>query len=544
MFQNKNSASVRANSLFEGVEKYFKININQKDFVEKKEGDIIYQNGDPADYLYLILEGEVKQKISGIFTSPVVVKSSKDEFFGEKEVIENNTRSSSAVANTDCLLYRFDRNSIINIAGQNKTIKKNLYKSLQIDEPGDMQQNSEAQKAFFISTDDSTKKFTIPAEKPAKKERVEILDEDIADRDNTEPVSGDIQKEEDYHPEIIPVENLPAENEAVADEFPVITEDDASINNIDDSSMSFTDNEPDNSENNFSFSPDVIPENNTEEYSDPVNPPYLTDSIPSQDDAPLTDTSNADDNISSLTLETPDGTQEDLSLTDIPVAEEKKEEEISSGNTGDFTAQEVAGLISNDIIYPINTLRFYADQIKKREISPELNSVVNLLIEQANIIHDFIDIVFDYTEGRDSLNIDLVNLNQVLDEVLGLLADYIESRSSVLYKKYESVSEVLLDKRKFFHVIYQSAKLLSQAVPAGGNIYVVLSSDDKNALIEMKCTSADNQKENIIREVSYIENAGMGYMIAEQIIKGHGGSMKFSGDDNSAVITILIPLNR
>jgi hypothetical protein len=541
MFQNKNSASVRANNLFDGVEKNFKINISQKDFVEKKEGDIIYQNGEPADYVYLILEGEVKQKISGIFTSPVIVKSSKDEFFGEKEVIENNNRSSSAVANTDCLLYKFDRNSIINIAGQNRVVKRNLYKSMQIDESEDTSQTPESQKSFFIGTEDSTTKFTIPDNKDDNKDRVEILDEDIADREDAEPLPAPIPDDKGNEEAALP-EEIINDTAAVEDEIVFEPEPEENINFFESGPL-VTDSEQENPDATFTYTSDVKPGENAENNSDLFNMTEPGESMNIQDSIPAEISgnifSNNEENISPFSSEEAESIQDNTDSPGLP----RKAELFSSAETREFSAQETAGLISNDIIYPLNTLRFYADQIKKRGISTELNEVVDLLIEQANIIQDLADAVYDFTEDRSSLNLSSVNINQALDEILGLLADFIESRSSVLYKKYDSAAVVDLDKRKFFHAMYQSAKLLCQTMPEGGKIYVVLSSDDNNAQIEMKCTSAESQKHKIIPEVKF-NSAGMGYLIAEKIIKEHGGSLKFSRGDNSAAITISIPVNR
>src|SRR5690606_27011078 len=105
-----------------------------KDFVEKKEGDVIYQTGDPSEFVYLIVDGEIKIKIPGVFKSPVVIKNGKNDFFGEKEFLENAVRATSAVANTDCILYRLDKNTINNLTREYPEVKKNLNRSATPDE--------------------------------------------------------------------------------------------------------------------------------------------------------------------------------------------------------------------------------------------------------------------------------------------------------------------------------------------------------------------------------------------------------------------------
>src|ERR1035437_3651795 len=116
MFQNKNLSAIRNNALFKGVnDANLNFNFNPKDFIEKGEGEIIYQSGDPGDCLYLIIDGEVKLKIPGGVSSPIILRKANNDFFGEKEVQENSIRKSSAVANKNTLLYiirRIDLNSM------------------------------------------------------------------------------------------------------------------------------------------------------------------------------------------------------------------------------------------------------------------------------------------------------------------------------------------------------------------------------------------------------------------------------------------------
>src|ERR1035438_1465818 len=106
MFQNKNLSAVKKNALFKGVSNTnLNFNFNPKDFIEIGEGEIIYQSGDPSDFLYLIIEGEVKLKISRGVASPFILRKVYNDFFGEREVQENSVRKSSAIANKDTLIY-------------------------------------------------------------------------------------------------------------------------------------------------------------------------------------------------------------------------------------------------------------------------------------------------------------------------------------------------------------------------------------------------------------------------------------------------------
>ena len=127
MFQNKDLAAVKNNSIFKGVsDTNLNFNFNQKDFQEIGEGEIIYQSGDPSDYLYLLIEGEIKLKIPGGISSPLILRKSNNDFFGEKEVQENTVRKSSAVANKNSLLYIIRKNDLNSLIQRSKDLRYNL----------------------------------------------------------------------------------------------------------------------------------------------------------------------------------------------------------------------------------------------------------------------------------------------------------------------------------------------------------------------------------------------------------------------------------
>ncbi|MBP9119988.1 MAG: cyclic nucleotide-binding domain-containing protein, partial [Ignavibacterium sp.] len=110
MNSNKSIEAVKSNDLFKGLD-FASLNIpfDTKNFLEFKEGDLIYSSGQPSNFVYLLINGEVKVKLNSIkrlfFKSP-------NEFFGETEVMQKEQRSSSALANSDCLIYKIDESLV------------------------------------------------------------------------------------------------------------------------------------------------------------------------------------------------------------------------------------------------------------------------------------------------------------------------------------------------------------------------------------------------------------------------------------------------
>ena len=124
MNMTKNMDSIKSNNLFKNVDfSSLSFPFDVKNFEELKEGDLIYSAGEPANYIYLLIEGEVKVKLTSV--KRLFFKSSND-FFGESEVLGNTVRNSSALANGDCVLYKIDNTLLSRLLNDSSSLRANL----------------------------------------------------------------------------------------------------------------------------------------------------------------------------------------------------------------------------------------------------------------------------------------------------------------------------------------------------------------------------------------------------------------------------------
>lgn len=115
---------LKTNSLFKGVaETTLKPYLKPKYFFEVKEGEIIYTGGDGSAELYLIVEGEVKIKSSD---SRDVKHKYLSDFFGEEEIIKGGERTSCAVANTNCVLFKINSSEFKTLSTIESKILENI----------------------------------------------------------------------------------------------------------------------------------------------------------------------------------------------------------------------------------------------------------------------------------------------------------------------------------------------------------------------------------------------------------------------------------
>lgn len=151
---------LKTNGLFKGVsELVLKPYLKPKYFFEVKEGEILYVCGDESSEIFLIVEGEVKIKFSSNGNGNGNVKHKYlSDFFGEEEILNGSERTSSAVANTDCVLFRISSTELKQLSSSNKKIADNL-KCKDEDERNDfpkIEQQPEYQSPLDFDTNEDT----------------------------------------------------------------------------------------------------------------------------------------------------------------------------------------------------------------------------------------------------------------------------------------------------------------------------------------------------------------------------------------------------
>ncbi|HEU4573978.1 MAG TPA: cyclic nucleotide-binding domain-containing protein [Chitinophagaceae bacterium] len=93
---------------------------------EIEEDTLIMREGDAGNCMYIILQGHIKIH-KGDHT--LIVLKEKD-FFGELSLLDTETRSASATAATDCILYRIDQEPFYDLMEQRPEVARGVIKIL------------------------------------------------------------------------------------------------------------------------------------------------------------------------------------------------------------------------------------------------------------------------------------------------------------------------------------------------------------------------------------------------------------------------------
>lgn len=123
---------LRSNILFKDLNlDSLNFQFDPKNFIEIKEGEIFYKVGTEAHFFYLIINGKVKLKNS--VTRKILVKS-KNEFFGETEILQDTSRTFSALADSNCVIYKIESEHLKDLVKNSEQIRKLLFNSLENNE--------------------------------------------------------------------------------------------------------------------------------------------------------------------------------------------------------------------------------------------------------------------------------------------------------------------------------------------------------------------------------------------------------------------------
>ena len=631
MFQNKNLSAVRNNELFKGIsDTNLNFNFNPKDFIEIGEGEIIYQSGDSSDYLYLVIEGEIKLKIDGGLSIPFILRKSNNDFFGEKEVQENSVRKSSAVADKNSLLYIIRKIDLNSMLQRSKDLRYKLLGNINEDIETEVNKRETVfdglieklpEQSFFKSDNNE------PLEKTNHSEPKVISDSEEKTNNETKlnyeaepPGLSEIKNDTEVIYENEPEMKSPLNIESFGNnveklDIPLNEEkikSDPGQTNLPLTSLIsvikkiFSDLNPE--EIFISISESIsgllnaervilyIINNDTSEFRTRIKTGTEYSDLSFRYPGNLFSESVDEDKIINLTCPS----EEQLALINPTPGKEVKNLLISpiKNNNGNKigvlqlincnkegfdledekliselsplvalaiensiyvqdllhsdrlkSLNKVANFLMHDIKNPIATIKQYSEHIKKQDVSKEINLVLDMIVEQANCVVDLVQTTLGYSEGKSISNPQPLLLSNALNYILSMLAEYVESRNVKLFKKFEGDGLVNLDKKEFYQACFQIAKNACDAMPQGGNFYVITKREGDKIRIELKDNGLgipDSLKDRIFEPFmthGKKQKSGLGLAIAEKIIKEHNGMIWTESDlGEGTVIIIALPL--
>ena len=128
--REKYEAFLESVSIFETMEPYERSKLADA-FVEHKfkSGDVIINEGDPGNDLFLLQEGTaIATKTLNAGQQPQKVMDYKQgDYFGERALLKNEPRAANVVATSDCIMVSMDRHSVKRLLGPLEELLKRNF---------------------------------------------------------------------------------------------------------------------------------------------------------------------------------------------------------------------------------------------------------------------------------------------------------------------------------------------------------------------------------------------------------------------------------
>lgn len=647
MIATKNNDSIFLNILFNGVKNHsFPVNLNGKSFEDFKEGEIIYESGDESNFVYLVISGKVKIKENGV---KKLQFRRDNEFFGEKEIIKNTQRTSSAMAEIDSTVYKISKPDFESLLKKVPAIKQNIIDFTNLTED-DFKENNEVvetpsmAKEEFSETaanennndqmlnetteqknedklpdylkdldefeeivhDDEIREAAVQHEQtdafvepdaPVEESFNELVVNDTfiesdfvyesqpEPETNSESIAEDSSGQEaEIDDKIIPIED---ELESILEDkislknFNMILNQISANQNIDLTVQSILKNflQLTGSDRGIIFIYDekkaeLIPEFNiggkpeipSIKISEGIagkaalskklifipNPESDARYVGSFDNPfefpaqnviylPLLDNQLDLQGFATLsfngeTLE--DNFRRQLKIYSILAGESillSKQLSLIESKKHLSVIGDVSKFLLGDIKSPMLTIKHYTSIISRFDIPEEIKRVITLLTMQANSVLDLLQSTSDFAEKRVNIKKSPNQLNDLLNNILDLLSEFVESKNIKLFKKFAQNCTVNIDARKFHVAVYELIKYASAELPSGGKIFFSTEFLGKEVQIRIYNEGKFQQPERF----PLVSRGDLSLDIAEFFLKAMDANLNVAEKSNGGVIFII-----
>lgn len=222
--------------------------------------------------------------------------------------------------------------------------------------------------------------------------------------------------------------------------------------------------------------------------------------------------------------------------------------------------QEFVSNVSHELKTPITSMKVLSESILMQDNVPVemyrefMNDIVLEIDREAQIISDLLTLV-KTDKGSDSLNIERVDINELMEVILKRLTPLAEKRSiEITFESFREV-EADIDKVKFTLAI---SNLIENGIKYnvdGGWIRVSLNADHKNLYIKVADSGVgipENCVEHIFERFYRVDKArsrdtggtGLGLAISKNIIVMHKGIINvYSEPGKGTTFTVRVPMN-
>jgi signal transduction histidine kinase/ActR/RegA family two-component response regulator len=218
--------------------------------------------------------------------------------------------------------------------------------------------------------------------------------------------------------------------------------------------------------------------------------------------------------------------------------------------------------LSHELRTPLNPVLLIASEgsanvALSSEVRQDFELIAKNIRLEARLIDDLLDIT-RITHGKMSLDVQIVQIDQVLTESIANVQDELKAKAIRLDKKFEAATHTVVgDPARLLQIFWNVLKNAAKFTPCDGMINVTTAVVAKQLEVTVSDTGIGMTPEELERVFSPFEQGehsadgtgnfsglGLGLSIAHMLIERHSGTIKASslGRGQGATFTITLPL--
>jgi signal transduction histidine kinase/CRP-like cAMP-binding protein len=196
----------------------------------------------------------------------------------------------------------------------------------------------------------------------------------------------------------------------------------------------------------------------------------------------------------------------------------------------------MASAIIHDIKNPMNTIRVYAQVMKKKSGNEEAVKLADEMIRQVDRLVNMLQEILDFSRGVSATNIIEVNLGETLDAILVFIEKDLNKHNIQLEKQLNYTGPCMMDADKMTRAFYNIASNARDAMPTGGLLTVTTL--EVNGLVRISFRDTGTGMPEEVRKrifepfMTYGKKhgTGLGMAIVKKVIDDHDGQIEIESE--------------
>ncbi|MCF8067574.1 MAG: two-component sensor histidine kinase [Desulfobacterales bacterium] len=228
----------------------------------------------------------------------------------------------------------------------------------------------------------------------------------------------------------------------------------------------------------------------------------------------------------------------------------KLREQLDRAERLSSIGEMVAG-VSHEIRNPLGIIISSAELLKKKTDKPDdrTNRITQIIIEESRRLNNIITDFLNFARPRRP-NLVPCRIEEIIDKNIIFLEPEIKSRGYTIFKKFQrdQIPEINADASMLYQAFLNLLINAMQAMPAGGEVHVEISTDDENIqiCIEDEGKGIAEEQANKIWDPFFTtkeKGTGLGLGIVKNIIEAHAGKIIIENrKDSGARVVVTLPI--